>query len=62
MESRGVATGVPYVVKAPVGGPRPDAPVVVAYHLLDAPRTEVALAAPCRSTVSTPAASTSDCP
>jgi hypothetical protein len=45
MESRGVATGVPYVVKAPVGGPRPDAPVVVAYHLLDAPHTEVALAA-----------------
>ncbi|MBU2667393.1 hypothetical protein KOI35_28165 [Actinoplanes bogorensis] len=36
---------VPYVVKEPVGGARPDAPVVIGYHLLDSPRTEVALAA-----------------
>src|SRR5690349_10014894 len=41
----GVAAGVPYVVSPPSGGARPDAPVVVGYHLLDAPRTEVAFAA-----------------
>lgn len=35
----------PHVVLPPAGGPRPDAPVVVAYHLLDAPRTESAFAA-----------------
>ena len=29
----------------PAGGARPDAPVVIGYHLLDPPRTEVALAA-----------------
>ena len=31
---------VPYVVIAPERGPRADAPVVVAYHLLDVPNTE----------------------
>ncbi len=36
---------MPFVVTPPVGGERPDAPVVVAYHLLDAPRTEIAFAA-----------------
>lgn len=36
---------VPYVAVPPAGGERPDAPVVVGYHLLDAPRTEVAFAA-----------------
>lgn len=41
----GVAAGVPYVAVPPEGGPRTDAPVVVAWHLLDPPRTESALAA-----------------
>ena len=41
----GVAAGVPYVALPPAGGARPDAPVVVAWHLLDAPRTEAAFAA-----------------
>ncbi|XVU26096.1 alpha/beta hydrolase family protein [Actinoplanes sp. CA-054009] len=36
---------VPHVVLPPSGGARPDAPVVVAYHLLDAPRTPAAFAA-----------------
>ncbi|WP_127499896.1 alpha/beta hydrolase [Actinoplanes solisilvae] len=45
MEFSGVAAGVPYVVSPPAGGARSDAPVVVGYHLLDAPRTEVAFAA-----------------
>jgi pimeloyl-ACP methyl ester carboxylesterase len=40
-----VAAGVPYVVRPPHRGPRADAPVVVAYHLLDPPRTETAFAA-----------------
>ncbi|MGK5680641.1 alpha/beta hydrolase family protein [Actinoplanes sp. URMC 104] len=44
MDLRGVAAGVPYVAVPPAAGARPDAPVVVAYHLLDAPRTEVAFA------------------
>ncbi len=39
------AAGVPYVVRPPQHGPRADAPVVVAYHLLDPPRTETAFAA-----------------
>jgi pimeloyl-ACP methyl ester carboxylesterase len=38
------AAGVPFVA-APPQHPRPDAPVVVAWHLLDAPRTETAFAA-----------------
>jgi pimeloyl-ACP methyl ester carboxylesterase len=40
----GVAAGVPYVLRAPAGG-RADAPVVLAWHLMDAPRTEAAFAA-----------------
>jgi pimeloyl-ACP methyl ester carboxylesterase len=40
----GVAAGVPYVLRPPADR-RPDAPVVLAWHLLDAPRTEVAFAA-----------------
>lgn len=38
------AAGVPFVA-VPPQHPRPDAPVVVAWHLLDAPRTEAAFAA-----------------
>ncbi len=41
----GVAAGVPYVAHPPSGGARPDAPVVVGWHLMDAPRTEAAFAA-----------------
>lgn len=41
----GEAAGVPFVALEPAGGARPDAPVVVAWHLLDAPRTERAFAA-----------------
>lgn len=37
--------GVPAVVRPPAGGERADAPVIVAWHLLDAPRNERALAA-----------------
>src|SRR4051812_31585724 len=40
----GVAAGVPYVLRAPAGR-RADAPVVVGWHLMDAPRTEAAFAA-----------------
>jgi pimeloyl-ACP methyl ester carboxylesterase len=40
----GVAAGVPYVLRAPATG-RADAPVVLAWHLMDAPRTEAAFAA-----------------
>jgi pimeloyl-ACP methyl ester carboxylesterase len=40
----GVAAGVPYVLRAPAGR-RADAPVVLAWHLMDAPRTEAAFAA-----------------
>ena len=42
---RGVAAGVPYVAVPPEGDPRADAPTVVAWHLMDAPRTEAAFAA-----------------
>ena len=45
MELKGTAAGVPYVALPPAHGKRPDAPVVVAYHLLDAPRTPEAFAA-----------------
>jgi len=38
------AAGVPFVA-VPPQHPRPDAPVVLAWHLLDAPRTEAAFAA-----------------
>lgn len=41
---RGTAAGVPYVAVPPDSG-RADAPVVVGWHLMDPPRTEVALAA-----------------
>lgn len=41
----GVAAGVPFFAVPPPGGPRPSAPVVVAWHLMDPPRTEAALAA-----------------
>ncbi len=40
MNLTGTAAGVPYVALPPAGGPRPDAPVVVAYHLLDEPSDE----------------------
>src|SRR3954452_23474372 len=40
----GVAAGVPYVLRAPADR-RADAPVVVGWHLMDAPRTEAAFAA-----------------
>ena len=45
MTLSGIAAGVPFVALPPAGGVRPDAPVVLAWHLLDAPRTEVAFAA-----------------
>lgn len=41
----GIAAGVPYLAVPPPGGPREDAPVVVAWHLMDPPRSEAALAA-----------------
>ena len=41
----GHAASVPFVAVPPTKGPRPDAPAVVAWHLFDAPRTEVAFAA-----------------
>jgi dienelactone hydrolase len=41
----GQAAGVPFVAVPPAGGARPSAPVVVAWHLLDPPRTEAAFAA-----------------
>jgi dienelactone hydrolase len=40
----GTAAGVPFLAVAP-DSPRPGAPVVVAWHLMDAPRTEAAFAA-----------------
>jgi pimeloyl-ACP methyl ester carboxylesterase len=45
MTLSGIAAGVPFVALPPAGGSRPGAPVVLAWHLLDAPRTEVAFAA-----------------
>lgn len=41
----GVAAGVPFVAVPPTAGPSADAPVVVAWHLMDPPRTEAAFAA-----------------
>jgi dienelactone hydrolase len=41
----GTAAGVPFVAIPPAGGPRAAAPVVLAWHLLDPPRSEIALAA-----------------
>ena len=45
MKHSGTAAGVPFVAVAPERGARPDAPVVIGYHMLDAPRTETAFAA-----------------
>src|SRR5919197_6457180 len=39
----GRAAGVPFIAVPPANGPRPDAPTVVGWHLLDPPRTEAAL-------------------
>ncbi|MGI8693524.1 MAG: alpha/beta hydrolase family protein [Geodermatophilaceae bacterium] len=41
----GVAAGVPFIAVPPPGGGGSAAPVVVAWHLLDPPRTEAAFAA-----------------
>lgn len=41
----GVAAGVPFVAFPPAGGARPGAPLVLAWHLADPPRTEAAFAA-----------------
>jgi hypothetical protein len=41
----GQTAGVPFVAQPPPGGPRRDAPVVVAWHLMDPPRSEAAFAA-----------------
>jgi alpha-beta hydrolase superfamily lysophospholipase len=41
---RGIAAGVPFLALAPASGD-PDAPIVVAWHLMDPPRTEGAFAA-----------------
>lgn len=41
----GSAAGVPYVAFPPAGGARQNAPVIVAWHPLDPPRSETALAA-----------------
>ena len=41
----GIAAGVPYLAEPPDGDARRDAPAVVAWHLLDSPRTPPAFAA-----------------
>jgi pimeloyl-ACP methyl ester carboxylesterase len=41
----GRAAGVPFLAVPPISGARPAAPAIVAWHLLDAPRTEAAFAA-----------------
>src|SRR4051794_15168687 len=41
----GVAAGVPFLAVPPEDPTRADMPVVVAWHLMDPPRTEAALAA-----------------
>lgn len=41
----GVAAGVPYLAVPPESAAGPSTPVVIAWHLMDAPRTEEALAA-----------------
>lgn len=41
----GTAAGVPFLAVPPDSGPRADAPVVVGWHLMDAPRSEAAFAA-----------------
>lgn len=42
---QGEAAGVPFVVHPPATAPPESAPVVVAWHMMDAPRTEAAFAA-----------------
>ncbi|WP_432538026.1 alpha/beta hydrolase [Kineococcus arenarius] len=42
---RGVAAGVPYLALPPAGEPTAATPVVLAWHLMDAPRTPEAFAA-----------------
>jgi pimeloyl-ACP methyl ester carboxylesterase len=44
-QTKGHAAGVPYVAVPPAGGARAPAPLVLAWHLLDSPRTESAFAA-----------------
>jgi len=44
MTVTGAAAGVPYLAVPPIHE-RPDAPLVLVWHLLDAPRTEAAMAA-----------------
>lgn len=44
-QTTGVAAGVPFVAVPPTAAAGQSAPVVVAWHLMDAPRTEAALAA-----------------
>lgn len=44
-QTTGVAAGVPFVAVPPTAAAGRSAPVVVAWHLMDAPRTEAALAA-----------------
>jgi pimeloyl-ACP methyl ester carboxylesterase len=41
----GVAAGVPFLAVPPESGPRAEAPLVVAWHLMDPPRTPAAFAA-----------------
>src|SRR3977135_4737100 len=41
----GQAAGVPFVAAPPANGARASAPVVVAWHLMDPPRSEAAFAA-----------------
>lgn len=41
----GVAADVPFLAVPPDGGARPGAPLVVAWHLMDSPRSEAAFAA-----------------
>ncbi|GAA4804033.1 prolyl oligopeptidase family serine peptidase [Actinomycetospora chlora] len=45
MTESGTAAGVPFLAVPPEGGPRADTPVVVGWHLMDAPRSEAAFAA-----------------
>src|SRR5918992_4876986 len=45
MPTTGVAAGVPFLALPPGGRPDAAAPIVVAWHLMDAPRTEAAFAA-----------------
>lgn len=45
MAETGTAAGVPFLAVPPDGRPRADAPVVVGWHLMDAPRSETAFAA-----------------